>query len=407
MRIKKYIVKSIPDAMQQIKHDLGQNAIILNTKKIKTGGFLGFFTREEIEVIAAIDQEKKVTSASKSPSNLSPVSGSETSVPSEVLSNSNTKTDAESALAFTSPTKKTELDHEDLNKELLGELKNMKKFMLSMFSEKEDKLPAVLQEVNQLFVRQEIDHEIRSEMMGKLLLKLENEPECPDVTIKQWVKEELLTYLSSMQTESKETSSSRLICFIGPTGVGKTTTIAKLAADMLLKHKKKVGFITSDTYRIAAVEQLKTYATILNIPIEVVFSPEDLKPALEKLNSCDTILMDTAGRNYLQKEYIEELEDLIPSEENIQTNLVLSLTSKYEDLTRIIHNFNQIDVDCLILTKLDETSSYGAILNLIYKNSFPLTYMTNGQNVPDDILIATPELITELILGEDAHERSS
>jgi flagellar biosynthesis protein FlhF len=391
MRIKKYIVNSIPDAMQQIKHDLGQNAIILNTKKIKTGGFLGFFTRAQIEVIAAVDQEKRASTSK-------PV------IEEKFEAQPVTKHESKP-----SPGAKLTQENNDqhLNRELIGELKNMKKFMLSVLSEKEDKLPVALQKVNQLFVKQEIDRDIRSELMAKLLLKLENEPDFSETTIKEWVREEMLAHLHSLKIKSEQRNSSRLICFIGPTGVGKTTTIAKLAADLMLKHKKKVGLITSDTYRIAAVEQLKTYATILNIPIEVVFSPEDLDTALTKLDDCDTILMDTAGRNYLQERYIQELGDLLPDEESVQTNLVLSLTSKYEDLTKIIENFSQIDVDCLILTKLDETNSYGAILNLLHQKSYPLTYITNGQNVPDDILIATPELITELILGEDAHERSS
>jgi flagellar biosynthesis protein FlhF len=393
MRIKKYIVKSIPDAMQQIKHDLGQNAIILNTKKIKTGGFFGFFTQEQIEVIAAVDKERRASST--------PNTSVEDRGESNPVANQEIK-----PVSATKITQKNS-DQQHFNEELIGELKNMKKFMLSMLSEKEDKLPVALQKVNQLFVKQEIDRDIRSELMAKLLLKLEDEPEFSETTIKEWVREEMLDHLQSLKINSEQTNSSRLICFIGPTGVGKTTTIAKLAADLMLKHKKKVGLITSDTYRIAAVEQLKTYATILNIPIEVVFSPEDLDGALTKLNDCDTILMDTAGRNYLQERYIQELGDLLPDEENVQTNLVLSLTSKYEDLTRIIENFSQIDVDCLILTKLDETSSYGTILNLLHQKSYPLTYITNGQNVPDDILVATPELITELILGEDAHERSS
>jgi flagellar biosynthesis protein FlhF len=372
--------------MQQIKHDLGQNAIILNTKKIKTGGFLGFFTREQIEVIAAVDQERRASSVPK---------------PSVDIGLESKPENRPEAVSETIP-KKEAMDQQHFNSELIDELKNMKKFMFSVLSEKEDRLPVVLQKVNQRFVKQEIDRDIRSEMMAKLLLKLENEPECSETTIMKWVREELLTHLHSLKIESKQMNSSRLICFIGPTGVGKTTTIAKLAADLMLKHKKKVGLITSDTYRIAAVEQLKTYANILNIPIEVVFSPEDLEPALAKLEECDTILMDTAGRNYLQERYIQELGDLLPDEEKVQTNLVLSLTSKYEDSTKIIENFNQIGVDCLILTKLDETSSYGTILNLLHQNAYPLTYITNGQNVPDDILIATPELITELILGEDA-----
>jgi flagellar biosynthesis protein FlhF len=398
MRVKKYIVNSMPDAMQKIKHDLGQNAIILNTKKIKTGGFLGFFTRDQIEVIAAIDQEKKAKLTSNQPADVP-----HSLHPKEALG-SRDSTGATNG-SFLPPKKAT--SDNTLNHELMGEMRDIKKFMQMMLSEKEEKIPAPLQKLNELFIKQEISNEIRIELMSRLMLKVKEEPDVSHEKLLEWAKEEFLSYLRSLPNKAKDQDFAKIVCFIGPTGVGKTTTIAKLAADLMLKHKKKIGFITADTYRIAAVEQLKTYATILNIPIEVVFSPEDLQPALENLSACDTILMDTAGRNYLQKRYIEELEQLIPKEEGIQTNLVLSLTTKYEDLSKIIENFNQIEVDRLILTKLDETRSYGTIINILYNNSFPLTYMTNGQNVPDDIVVATPELIIDLILGEDTHERSS
>ena len=174
-----------------------------------------------------------------------------------------------------------------------------------------------------------------------------------------------------------ENKNPEIICFIGPTGVGKTTTIAKIAADYLLREDKKVGLITSDTYRIAAVEQLKTYANILNIPIEVVETAADLERAMSELRDCDVVLMDTAGRNYQQKQYIDDLEHLLSDKTKIQINLVLSLTSKYQDMVKIIDNFQTISMDQLLLTKQDETSTSGAILNLIYHYSIPIPYIAN------------------------------
>ena len=172
----------------------------------------------------------------------------------------------------------------------------------------------------------------------------------------------------------------------------------------MLREDKKVGLITSDTYRIAAVEQLKTYAGILNMPIKVVESSADLHDAMSDLSECDIILMDTAGRNYQQKQYIDDLERLLSDKNKIQINLVLSLTSKYEDMKKIIDNFQTIVMDQLLLTKKDETSSSGAILNLIYHYSIPIPYIANGQNVPDDILMVTPELIANFVLGEDEND---
>jgi flagellar biosynthesis protein FlhF len=185
----------------------------------------------------------------------------------------------------------------------------------------------------------------------------------------------------------------------GPTGVGKTTTIAKLAAEQLFKQGRKVGLITSDTYRISAVEQLRTYAAILNIPLEVVQSPGDLQRALFRLESCDLVLMDTAGRNYRNEMLVAELQSLLAKELKSETFLVLSMTSKSRDMKTIAEHFGRYQLDKVIFTKLDETGSYGPLFNVL--NDFPLqlSYLTNGQNVPDDLLMASKELLTGMLLG--------
>ncbi|UUZ97287.1 AAA family ATPase [Paenibacillus sp. P25] len=186
--------------------------------------------------------------------------------------------------------------------------------------------------------------------------------------------------------------------FVGPTGVGKTTTIAKLAAEQVLKHQRKVGFITSDTYRIAAVEQLKTYATILNVPLEVVFSPLDLGKAFEQLKDRDLIFMDTAGRNFRNEMYVSELNALLQSRGQSETFLVLSLTTKYKDMKAITDNFSKFKLDKVLFTKMDETDSYGAIVNLIREYGIQTSYIADGQSVPDDIAELNEQRILDLML---------
>ena len=188
-------------------------------------------------------------------------------------------------------------------------------------------------------------------------------------------------------------------CFVGPTGVGKTTTIAKLAGDILLNERKSVGLITSDTYRIAAVEQFRTYADILNIPFEVVQSPDDLEQALARLSSCDVILMDTAGRNYQQYSYITQLEQLLSGQE-ISIHLVLSLTHRYSDMKSITDNFQSLGVMEVMMTKLDETTVRGPIFNLMEEYNLPVTVVTTGQNVPDDMVKTTPDFLLNLVMGD-------
>lgn len=383
MRLKTYTVNNMTQVIPMIKRDLGEDALILNTKKVKTGGFLGFFKQEKLEVIAAVETKSSEPMRSIEPNKteFQPSEMEETSV------------DIES--------ENTPVMKEENLDELMSELKSLKQFMFQVIDE--DRLPEALKALNKKLNAQGITEEVQSEILGKLMLVLEQHPNYTEDKLHALARKEIIKLINAHKKRPSRKKVD-IICFIGPTGVGKTTTIAKIAADYLLSEEKKVGLITSDTYRIAAVEQLKTYAGILNIPIRVVESSADLTVAMDDLSDCDIILMDTAGRNYQQKQYIDDLQQMLPEKKKIQINLVLSLTSKYEDMKKIIDNFQTIAMDQLILTKKDETSSSGAILNLIYHYSIPIRYIANGQNVPDDILTVTPEMIANFVLGEDEND---
>ena len=200
---------------------------------------------------------------------------------------------------------------------------------------------------------------------------------------------------------NKEDKKPKVIFFMGPTGVGKTTTIAKLSSKLILEEKKKIAIFTADTYRIAAVEQIKTYANILSIPVEVVYEGKDLKNILPKYKEYDYILVDTAGRSHKNKEQIDDLKTLFEafSKNSISTYLVLSATTKYTDLKRITSLYNDISDYGLIFTKLDETDAIGNILNIKLDTGMPLSYVSYGQNVPDDIEVMNPQIIAKQVLG--------
>ncbi|MDJ0331376.1 flagellar biosynthesis protein FlhF [Planococcus sp. S3-L1] len=362
MRLKTYIVNTMAEALPMIKKDLGEDALILNTKKIKTGGFLGFFKKEKLEITAGVDPippKKGLPTETKSPSKWS--------------------------------------NPKDSSAELIHELKNMKQFMMKQM--KEEDLPESLRLLKKQLIAQEIAPDILTDLLAKLIARDEFNTDQTLERVQRFAREELVAMMDSHQCD-EISQQPEIICFIGPTGVGKTTTIAKIAAGYLLTKDKKVGLITADTYRIAAVEQLKTYGSILNIPVKVVESSADLTKAIEDFHDCDIILMDTAGRNYQQTQYIEDLKQLLPTDSKVQIHLVLSLTAKYEDMKKIINNFRSISMDELLLTKKDETSSSGAIVNLICHYDIPIRYIANGQNVPDDIMDCTPELVADFILGE-------
>lgn len=381
MRLKTYIVENVADAIPMIKRDLGSDALILNTKKIKTGGFLGFFQTEKLEVVAAVESKPSV--AVKMP---------------ETYRSAGTQM----AMQKASPEGKPVFENQPQQAEdLISELKSIKQFMMHVIEE--DRLPQALQSLSIRLTEQEVQKEIQSEIFAKLMVALDRNPALTEEQVYRTARDEIIRMIKTHQ-KTKLIKDPEMVCFIGPTGVGKTTTIAKIAADYMLREEKNVGLITSDTFRIAAVEQLKTYGSILNIPVKVVETSAGLQQAIAELQDCDIILMDTAGRNYQQKQYIEDLERLLPKTVKIQINLVLSLTSKLEDMKKIIENFKTIQMEGLVLTKKDETSSAGAILNLICRYSIPIRYIANGQNVPDDLVAATPEKIADFVLGENSHD---
>jgi flagellar biosynthesis protein FlhF len=433
MRVKRYVVDSMPDALQKIKTDLGKDAVILNTKEIRSGGFLGMFSKKKIEVIAAID----TTSAPSPAKTMAPISRpqpaktgvttttqaaqtaytrptlSTQSLSSEVTNQSNlTFPDVPDViipdnvhvpLVTTQPSTKTAVKaREDI---LLEELKQMKEFMqkLSIQNIQQTPLDPAL-----IFLQQRlIDQELEPVLLHDILTKVSEEAKENGFALTEELALDTARklLLQLFTGESKPMSSdTRIVHFVGPTGVGKTTTIAKLAAEQVLKYHRKVGFITSDTYRIAAVEQLKTYATILNIPLEVVFSPQDLTKAFVQLKDRDIIFMDTAGRNFRNEMYVSELNTLLQSGGKSETYLVLSLTTKYKDMKAITENFSKFKLDKVLFTKMDETDSFGPVINLVHDFKLQLSYVANGQSVPDDISLLAEQQIIDLILGVQNNE---
>lgn len=189
--------------------------------------------------------------------------------------------------------------------------------------------------------------------------------------------------------------------FVGPTGVGKTTTIAKLAAVHSLWEGRKVALATADTYRIAAVEQLRTYAKILGIPMEVAFEPKDFEGILSKHGACDLLLLDTAGRSAKDSKKMEELKVLYDAFRPDAVHLVLAANLKYKDMLKVIDRMGVVPIRSVIFTKLDETYSFGPLLSVLEDFKFPLSFFTVGQNVPNDIEVARPERLARLILEGD------
>jgi flagellar biosynthesis protein FlhF len=216
----------------------------------------------------------------------------------------------------------------------------------------------------------------------------------------------LYDYLANMVQVSgpiKTTpGTAKVIAFIGPTGVGKTTTIAKLAAKYALIEGKSVVMVTADTYRIAADLQLKKYGEIMGIPVEVVLTPDDFKKVINKHIDKDLIFFDTAGRSPRNRQHLAELKEFLEVQSPIETHIVISSVMKYYDALSTINNFGLVPIHRMLFTKLDETKNYGMLLNLsVGSGGIPISFLTIGQNVPDDLEIADPKVISRLIIKGD------
>ncbi len=330
MMVKKIIANSVSEAMELVKRDLGEEAIILNTRHIKVGGLFGLFAQKKVELVASVDEhpiihEKDVQQpAPKRTPQLKKTI--EMPVPK--------------IISFSSRRLPEELGaYEAILSEpaLQARVEQLHDVLLSTYYKTDD-----LEQVQQAFA-QTIEHELQ-------------------VT----------------------TVTSRYVMLTGPTGVGKTTTIAKLAAYYRLTEGKTVGLITTDTYRISAIEQLQTYAEIIDVPLHIAYDLAEFERAKEQLADCDIVLIDTAGRNFLDAGYITQLESRHDFS-NTDVFLVLSLTAKYRDLEQIRRRFEQVPLNGLIFTKADETTEFWSIYGLAVEAKLPVLCITTGQEVPEDI----------------------
>jgi flagellar biosynthesis protein FlhF len=391
MKVKKYTASSMPEAMKLVRGELGSDVVILNSRVVQTGGFMGFFKKNSIEVIAAIDPDTEVSQK--------PVSMDKPNKYKPSLKHDESKKDSQTVrmnpITETPP---------KADKDLLKEISQLKEMLKGTGKSEGVSLPEPVSRQIQYLRDQEVDHEIIDELAAVLLEKWYlGGAKASDEEITEWIGTAIGHRLSPLSFEGVS-FKKKFVNVIGPTGVGKTTTLAKVAAECVLKHQKKVAFITTDTYRIAAIEQLKTYAKILDVPIEVCYNLDDFKAATDKFAEYDLVFIDTAGRNFRNQKYVNDLKNVIDFGKDMETYLVLALTAKQKDMEEIRKQFSLIHIDQFIFTKLDETAVYGSMLNMAIKFSTGIAYLTNGQDVPDDLIEAHPEMIANTILGASTYE---
>ena len=443
MRIKVFKAESMKEAMALVKDELGIDAVILHTKKYKKGGFLGYKSKEYVEVTAAVEDQPKRPRMPKLP-DLSAAITAAPVVPKNVVAQYKTAgTEAavtqakqpEMQTAGLQEAVKPETDFkpmeptrmqpvtesapvsrvvkpmeqgipafEPLKDEQQGkierledELAKMKTMLVQVMNQ--EHVPEETVSLQEAMKLQEVDEAVRKDMILRMPAEAviaDKNSEEAQKALKSYIFQNM--HIADGLELKADSRRAKVAALIGATGVGKTTTLAKIAARLVLEQGISAALITADTYRISAVEQLKTYSDIIGLPLEIVYSPEELKKAIRKYRDKQLILIDTAGRSQHNERQMQELKDFLAVDESIEKYLVMSATTKSRDAKEILEKFSVCNPDKIVFTKTDETSSLGIILNLLYQQKIAAAYLTNGQSVPDDIVSAKADKIAELLL---------
>ena len=391
MIIKKFQAATETEGILMAKHELGDAAVIMNIKTIKHRGIARLFKKDVVEVTAALEERAHTTDK----------------IPVKKI---NAIVDDS-----TKPVMELDKQHNTAIEQKLDNLQNMlqNKISTSVAVEKKEneaedktKEKSVNFKFMQLVYRQLLDNEVDEKYAYQIIGEIESglKKESNIDSILAGIYQKIILKLGQPKIIEAEEKKTKLVFFMGPTGVGKTTTIAKLASYFKLEKKLKVALITCDTYRIAAVEQLRTYANILDVPLQVVYTIEEFNSAVKGYKDYDLIFVDTAGRSHKNNEQCNEILHFVNDcqiDENVEkeTFLVLSAATKYKDLLNINQVFSTLKNYSIIFTKLDETTCLGNILNMKLHTGLQLSYVTSGQAVPDDISIIDAQKIARNLLG--------
>ncbi len=451
MIIKKFQGKTKEEALECARKELGEGLVEMNVKTVKAKGFLGMFKGNKIEITVAKEEENEKDSSNAGQGSEIRKEGvamslSQTTVQgknadkkeeqdvasvgqavADILSafpqtgeTAKAKTESASAQSVHTQSASVQKDikEEAKTNELEEKLDNLQNLIEKQLCQQE-KSPSEdtraeegetkeenKERVNflRLLYNKMIDNEINEKYANEIIDEIDKNCKA-DVTMDFMLSEiyqRMILKLGKPYVMEENDQSPRVIFFLGPTGVGKTTTIAKIASSFRVEHKKKVALLTADTYRIAAAEQLRTYANILEVPFRVVYTAGEIAGAIEDFRDYDYILVDTTGHSPNNEAQCESMSDLINSVETTAAKevfLVLSASTKYRDLMKIADTYKEIADYKLIFTKLDETSTLGNIYNLKLYTGAALSYITCGQNVPDDIEYFNPQATVKQLLG--------
>lgn len=410
MIIKKFTGKTEAEATEAAKKELGSTLVIMNVRELKKKGLFAFLLPKQIEVTAALEEE--APARPQYGSILRTAADKEIRTEQQNLLAKNSTENIEKKLDSLQTLLESQLNNRQSEKEESAktqdvpdaEEKEDKIQDMAVAEKKEEEKNPEQDKFIRLLYNKMLDNEMDEKYVNSILedASKTKKADLPFDYLLANIYQKMVLKFGKSEGITPSEEGPRIVLFIGPTGVGKTTTIAKLAGRYCVEEKKKVALLTADTYRIAAAEQLRTYANILETPFRIIYTPEELQAAVDDYWDCDYIFIDTAGRSHQNTDQLEKMKEMVAAlkrPESYQVFLVLSATTKYRDLQKIADCYGRIADFELIFTKLDETEAVGNLLNMKLYTDAPIAYVTCGQNVPDDMEAFNPQKTVKQILG--------
>ena len=413
MIIKKFVGKTEEDALEAAKRELGGGVVIMNVKNMKRKGLAALFRPRQTEITVALEEEKDTLKSVRRESapGQGQSGGGEAVRPAEfnaVIDNSQNierKLDSLQKLLVSrfqqNETERAEISEEDD----LPDYDAEDEYEEAPEQEEITEQQRFVRLLYNTMIESEVDEKYANQIVDEV--DLSGQANLPIDYILENVYQKMVLKFGRAEGIVPGKGVPKIVLFMGPTGVGKTTTIAKIASSYAVEEKKRVVLLTADTYRIAAVEQLRTYANILEVPFRVIYSEEEAREAVKEFSDFDYIFMDTAGHSHQNEAQLENMKKLFGAMKEAgecQTFLVLSATTKYRDLMNIVSRYHQITEYQLIFTKLDETDFWGNLLNMKLYTDTAIAFVTYGQNVPNDIERFNPQKTVRQILSTN-HEK--
>jgi flagellar biosynthesis protein FlhF len=394
MNLKTFQASTMAEALASVKSSMGSDAVILHTRTYHKHHWLGLRRKEIVEITAGRGMRLPERPVRRP-------------IPTDAYRPMPARKPAPPPGALGRQLLETPIAQAAVMAGMAQEMSALKTMVQGLVTQTRNRAvsgaPDVPEDLLNFYLKL-IENQVADDLAGEMIKKLQKELRPEHLTQEDFVRQKLAEQLEKIIPAASpilrtKKNGAHVVALIGPTGVGKTTTIAKLAADLKLRQRRQVGLITIDTYRIAAVDQLRKYAEILGAPIRAVATSEELRHAVASMRECEFVLIDTAGRSPNDAMKLNELKTFLAAAAPDEVHLVLSTTASQACVELAISRFEDVRVDRIIFTKLDEAAHLGVVLNVARKLNKSLSYITTGQDVPDDIEVGKASRLAQLILG--------